>query len=81
MVIPGYLAGSKCPAFFRVSGLAVPRKTRRKPNDLIGSTPKPDRITADQRGVEPVELGTFKTPAFGSGPCQGNRVECRLSQR
>jgi hypothetical protein len=29
-----------------MSGFAVPKKIFKKANDLIGSTPKPDKITA-----------------------------------
>jgi hypothetical protein len=35
--------------FSNFVGFGVPRKTRRKANDFIGSTPKPDRITADHK--------------------------------
>jgi hypothetical protein len=40
----------ECPERRAVSGLSVPKKHSQKTNDLIGSTPKPDRITEGQRG-------------------------------
>jgi hypothetical protein len=44
------IAGTECRVSKTVSGLAIPRKTRENANDLICSTPKPDRITEDKMG-------------------------------
>jgi hypothetical protein len=53
-----------------VSGFSVPKKQLQKANDLIGSTPKPDRITEGQKGwnLEP------QKDVFKARPCLCNRA-------
>jgi hypothetical protein len=51
-----------------MSGLIVPSKTRRKPNELTLSTHKPDRITVDQMGwrVDTIEAISVQIKKSGS---------------
>jgi len=44
------LSRKECRVSVYLSGFSVPIKTLKKPNDMMPSTPKPDRITVDQIG-------------------------------
>jgi hypothetical protein len=60
---------------YSMSGLSVPRKIRRKANDLIGLTHKPDKITVDKEGwnLEPSKSRFFQATALALA------LQCRSS--
>jgi hypothetical protein len=62
-----------------VSGFPVPKKHHQKANDLIGSTPKPDRITEGQKGwnLEPLKSRFFGQRLATATAPQGTLNRCQ----
>jgi hypothetical protein len=75
------LARRNCPVFFQVSGLAVPRKTRKKPNNLTPCTLKTDKSPWTWMGAWCKGFsGALGWPGRSS-PQTIRRFERRLSRR